>query len=207
LKSVTIGLLRPVCCLNGGHQVQQENLMNNYPLAWIISGISGSGKTAVGQLLAQRLECDFLEGDRRHPVANIIKMRSHQPLQDNDRRPWLEEIESDIKRAIEKNRETVITCSALKASYRNQLTAMGKVQLVWIDVSRDILEQRLKARPEHYMTVEMLDSQIAAFEKISLEEDVLSVMGNLPIDQVLDKLMIQVIQRFPCMKKPWWQRI
>ncbi|WP_310488604.1 gluconokinase, partial [Chamaesiphon sp. VAR_69_metabat_338] len=92
--------------------------MNEFPLIWIVMGVSGSGKSVVGRLLAQKLECDFLEGDRRHPMSNIQKMRSHQPLTDVDRRPWLLEIERDIQRAIDRHRETVITCSALKADYR-----------------------------------------------------------------------------------------
>ena len=92
--------------------------MDDYPLVWIIMGVSGSGKTVIGRLLSERLECDFLEGDRRHPPSNIIKMLSQNPLQDEDRRQWLLEIEDDIGRAIDRSRETVITCSALKASYR-----------------------------------------------------------------------------------------
>jgi gluconokinase len=70
--------------------------MNNYPLAWIMMGVSGSGKTTIGRLFAEKLECDFLEGDRRHPLSNIRKMLSQQPLQDEDRRSWLLNLESDI---------------------------------------------------------------------------------------------------------------
>jgi gluconokinase len=180
--------------------------MNNCPLVWIVIGVSGSGKTAVGRLFAKELECDFLEGDRRHPLPSIRKMISQESLEDRDRLPWLMEIEDDIQRALDKNRETVITCSALKASYRKQLTSLGQVQLVWLDVPILVLKQRLEARPKHYMGAEMLDSQIAAFEPITLEENAMTVDGNFPIDTVVSELMAKVIQRFPSMEKPWWER-
>ena len=182
--------------------------MNNCdcPLVWIIIGISGSGKTAVGRLLAQELESDFLEGDRRHPILNVIKMISQQPLQEEDRLPWLLEIEDDIRRAIERNREVVITCSALKASYRKQLISLGRVQLVWLDVDILLLEKRLKERLEHYMKPAMLSSQRATFEPISPAENVITVNGNLPINAVMSELMTEIIRRFPSMEKSWWER-
>lgn len=180
--------------------------MNNSPLVWVITGVSGSGKTTIGRRLAQQLDSDFLEGDRRHPLLNIIKMVEQKPLGDEDRLPWLLDIEDDIQRAIAQNREIVITCSALKASYRKQITSLGRVQLVWLELPKSVLKQRLKKRPEHYMKSEMLDSQIAASESITPEENIITVDGNLPIDTVVDKLMKKVVQRYPSIKKPWWQR-
>ena len=180
--------------------------MNNYPLVWIIIGVSGSGKTSVGRLLAQQLECDFLEGDRRHSRSNIIKMSSQHPLQEEDRFPWLVEIENDIRQAIDRNRETVMTCSALKASYRKQLSSIERVQLVWVNVSESLLEQRLAERPKHYMKPEMLPSQIVAFESISPEENVITINGNLSLDAVMSDLMTTVIKQFPSMDKTWWER-
>jgi gluconokinase len=181
--------------------------MNNYyPLVWMIIGVSGSGKTSVGRLFAQQLNCDYLEGDRRHSRQNIIKMSSDRPLEAEDRLPWLLEIETDIRGAIAKNREVIITCSALKASYRKQLTSPGRVQLILLDVDRSILEQRLKQRSNHYMKPEMLLSQLATFESIIPEENVIIIDGNHPIDAVVNKLMIEITQRFPSMKKSWWDR-
>ncbi len=169
-------------------------------------GISGSGKTTVGRRLAQKLECDFLEGDRRHPLSNILKMISQQPLQEEDRLPWLLEIEADIQQAIDRNRETVITCSALKASHRKQLVSLGSVQLVWLDVSILLLKKRLGERRNHYMKLEMLDSQIATFEAIGLEEDVMTIDGAFPIDAVMSELMTKAAQKFPSIKESWWER-
>jgi gluconokinase len=179
---------------------------NKCPLVWIIIGVSGSGKTTIGRHLAQKLECDLLEGDRRHPLSNIIKMNSQQALKDEDRRPWFLEIEDDIHRALNRNREIVITCSALKVSYRKQLISLGRVQLVWLDVDLLLLEQRIKARPDHYMKPEMLASQLSTFEAISPEENIITVDGNLSIDAVVSEMMTKVIQRFPNMKKAWWER-
>ncbi len=180
--------------------------MNNCPLVWVMMGVAGSGKTVVGRLLSERLESDFLEGDRRHPRSNIIKMLAQQPLQDADRRQWLLEIEDDIHRASDRNRETVITCSALKLSYRRQLSALGRVQLVYLEVPPLELERRLTQRSNHYMQPEMLHSQIAAFEPISSEENVITVDGLLAPAEMVNSLLNQAIQRFPSLKKPWWQR-
>ena len=156
--------------------------------------------------MAQELECDFLEGDRRHPLANITKMIAQEPLQEADRLPWLLDIESDIQRAIARNQEIVITCSALKLADRQQLASLGRVQLVWLDVPILVLEQRLSERSEHYMKPEMLDSQIAAFESIIAEENIITIEGNCSIDTVMNELMIQATQRFPNIQKSWWQR-
>jgi gluconokinase len=180
--------------------------MNESPLVWILMGVSGSGKTTAGRYLSEQLECDFLEGDRRHPRANIIKMITRQPLQEDDRVPWLLEIEEDIHRAISRNREIVITCSALKASYRKQLCAHGRVQLILLNVDRPILEQRLEGRDNHCMKRDMLASQLAAFEEISPEEQVITINGNSTIDLVIHELITTIIQRFPIIKKSWWQR-
>jgi gluconokinase len=180
--------------------------MNDSPLVWIIIGVSGSGKTVVGRRLAQELECDFLEGDRRHSLSNVLKMHSQQPLDDADRRPWLLEIEDDLRRAIDRHREIVMTCSALKAAFRKQLTDLGRVQLVWIDVPRSILELRLGNRPGHYMKLEMLDSQLASFEAISSEENVITIDGEKSIDDLMKDLMAKAKQRFPSLEKPWWER-
>ena len=180
--------------------------MSNCPLVWIIMGVAGLGKTLVGRLLAERLESDFLEGDWRHPLPNIDKMSSHQPLDNDDRQQWLLEIEEDIRRAITKHRETVLTCSALKASYRKQLTALARVQLVWLDVPKAELQRRLLRRSNHYMRPEMLNSQLAAFEPIRPDENVITLDGRLLPAKIVDELLNQATWLFPDLEKPWWQR-
>ena len=182
---------------------------NDCPLVWVIIGVSGSGKTTIGRLLSERLECDFLEGDRRHSSSNINKMLSQIPLEDEDRRDWLLQIEEDIRRAIDKNRETVITCSALKASYRKQLTSPSRVQLVWLDIPKSKLEERLINRSNHYMKSEMLDSQIAAFEPVSPEEKIITVNGLLLAQDIVNEILSQATRLFPnghWLDEKWWER-
>jgi gluconokinase len=180
--------------------------MSACPLVWIIMGVAGAGKTVVGRVLSERLDSDFLEGDRRHSATNIIKMASQSPLQDQDRLGWLQEIENDVRRAIERNIETVLTCSALKASYRRQLSSPGRIQQVWIDVPISELKRRLTRRVNHYMRPEMLNSQIAAFEPVDPNENVITVDGSLQPDDVVDELLAKAIELFPGLRKSWWQR-
>lgn len=170
-------------------------------------GVAGSGKTVIGRRLAQWLECDFLEGDRRHSPANIAKMQAQIPLDESDRRQWLLDMQDDIQRAIAHRRETVVTCSALKRAYRSQLAASGEVQLVWLDVPPAELERRLSNRLNHYMKPEMLKSQLAAFESIAAEENVIRIDGSLPPDDILADWLHQATQRFPAVNLPWWQRL
>lgn len=181
--------------------------MNTFPLVWVIMGVAGSGKTLIGRRWAERLDCDFLEGDRRHASPNILKMRAQRPLNDGDRRQWLRDIEADIHGAIHHQREVVLTCSALKVSYRSQITAPGRVQLVWLNVSKIELVRRLSQRSHHYMKPEMLDSQLAAFETIHPDDNVITLDGEQPPDQIMDRLWAIALQRFPALKKEWWQRL
>lgn len=180
--------------------------MPHSPIVWLIMGVAGSGKTVIGRRLAQWLECDFLEGDRRHSPANIAKMQAQIPLDEGDRRQWLLDMQDDIQRAIAHRRETVITCSALKRAYRTQLAAPGGVQFIWLDVPPAELERRLSNRLNHYMKLEMLKSQLAAFESIDAEENVIRIDGSLPPDAILADWLCQATQRFPALHLPWWQR-
>lgn len=180
--------------------------MSHFPLVWVIIGVSGAGKTAVGRLFAKRLECDFLEGDRRHPPANIAKMASQTPLQDEDRQQWLSAIEGDLRRAIDLERETVITCSALKVDYRKRLATLGAVHLVWLNVPEPELERRLADRSDHYMKLEMLHSQLETFETIASNEDVIEIAGVFSPEETITKLLDRAKERYPDLDKSWWER-
>ena len=185
----------------------EKDSTGNCPLVWVIIGVAGSGKTVVGRLLAERLESDFLEGDRRHSRSNILKMQSQTPLDDEDRHQWLVEIKEDMGRAVAKKRETVITCSALKVSYRKQRTALDRVQLVWLDVSKADLERRLQRRGNHYMKPDMLTSQLAAFEPIEPDENIITIDGRLLPAKIVDELLSQATWLYPELEKSWWQRV
>ncbi|NET50465.1 MAG: AAA family ATPase [Merismopedia sp. SIO2A8] len=169
-------------------------------------GVSGSGITTVGRSLAARLDCDFLEGDRRHPSTNISKMARGIALQDSDRHQWLLAITQDLQHAVTHQRETVIACSALKQSYRQQLTIVEQVQLVWLSVPRAELQQRLRQRPNHYMSDTLLESQLNAFEPPTASENMIQVNGTLPPQTIVDNILTQTIHRYPTFSMQWWNR-
>lgn len=126
----------------------------------IVMGVSGSGKTTIGQLLAQRAGAPFFDADDYHPASNVAKMKSGQPLNDEDRKPWLE----TLAKLISQHDSLVLACSALKESYRQILDPLGKVHFVWLHGSAELIAERMKARPNHYMPESLLKSQIDTLE-------------------------------------------
>jgi gluconokinase len=131
----------------------------------LVMGVSGSGKTTVGSLLAHDLGWTFADADDFHPAANVAKMAAGHPLDDADRAPWLTAIRAFIDRCLSQTENAVVTCSALKERYRQVLTAgASEVKLVYLYGNPALLRARLSARPDHFMKPTMLDSQIAALE-------------------------------------------
>jgi gluconokinase len=134
-------------------------------------GVAGAGKTTVAQLLAERLGCQFLEGDDFHPAANVEKMRRGQPLSDADRLPWLQQISASIDGLQALGRCGVITCSALKRRYREILIGRRKdVKLVFLTGPIELIGGRLAARQGHFMPPALLESQFAALEPPGADE-------------------------------------
>ncbi|MGD1808309.1 gluconokinase [Dapis sp. BLCC M126] len=132
----------------------------------IIMGVSGSGKSTIGELLAKSLDWDFFDADSFHPQANIKKMSSGIPLNDADRIPWLEKIRNSIDEWLVDNKNTVLTCSALKQTYRYYLITNTKnVKIFYLQGSFDLFAQRLTARKNHFMKLEMLQSQFDVLEE------------------------------------------
>jgi gluconokinase len=131
----------------------------------ILMGVSGAGKTTVGQLLASQLGWDFADADDYHSAANIEKMRSGIPLTDADRAPWLAILGSLIARWIARKKNAVLACSALKQAYREVLQLSPEVQIVYLKGSPSLLQQRLHSRLGHFMTEQMLASQLATLEE------------------------------------------
>jgi len=132
-------------------------------MVYIVMGVSGCGKSTVGENLAKSLGLPFYDGDAYHPKANIDKMASGQPLNDEDRQPWLVELALHAKKW---NAEggAVLACSALKEKYRQTLSAFGEVKFVYLKGSRELILKRMRER-EHFMKPEMLDSQFATLEE------------------------------------------
>jgi len=132
----------------------------------VVMGVAGSGKTTVGEALAQRLGWNFYDADEFHPAENIEKMASGIPLNDADRAPWLAALHDLISTCLKENRPSVFACSALKESYREQLLAGNEgVQFVYLKGSYDLIWSRISRRKGHYMKPQMLRSQFETLEE------------------------------------------
>ena len=163
--------------------------MNRKPSSIVvIAGVSSSGKSTVGKALAKRLDARFLDADDFHPEANVRKMASGVPLEDEDRWPWLERLNSELRRAADRAESVVLACSALKVVYRERLVAgVEGLHLVLLTGSKELLAERAAARTHRYMPPSLLDSQLATLEPLvpggGWEIDV-----TPPIDAIVDEI-------------------
>jgi len=131
----------------------------------VLMGVSGSGKTTIGTALAGRLGWPFLDGDDFHPPANVAKMSAGKPLTDEDRWPWLDRLNAELRARQVKSESAVLACSALKQAYRDRL-ARGLVhwKLVFLHASFELLRRRIEERKHKYMPASLLQSQFATLE-------------------------------------------
>jgi gluconokinase len=156
------------------------------PSLIVVMGVSGSGKTTLARGLAERLQWDFQEGDDLHPKANVEKMARGEPLTDDDRRPWLEAIGRWMDQRREQGTSAVVTCSALRRNYRDQLrTGRPGLRFCQVTVSPETLARRLEARRGHYMPASLLPSQLAILEPLDPDEPGVTIDGEgAPADVV-----------------------
>lgn len=151
-------------------------------------GVSGSGKTTVGALLAGRLHWPYAEADDFHPPANVAKMAAGNPLTDDDRWPWLHAIGDWIDERIARDEPAVVTCSALKRKYRDALRR-PEVMLVYLKGDHDLIARRLAARHGHFFKPALLESQFADLEEPDPDEHVITVpIGGTP-SEIVDAIV------------------
>jgi gluconokinase len=152
----------------------------------IVAGVSGSGKTTVGAMLAGRLGWRFADADEFHPAANIEKMRGGTPLTDDDRWPWLRAIGAWMDERIARGESAVLTCSALKRSYRDMLLGgRPQARMVFLAADRQVLARRLAARHGHFFPQQLLGTQFADLELPRPDEHVVTIVpADDPADTV-----------------------
>lgn len=156
-----------------------------FPTLLILMGVSGSGKTTIGQALALRLGWIFEDGDRFHSPRNVAKMHAGIALTDEDRRPWLDALHDFLSDCVAKGQSVVLACSALKNAYRDQLNVNGTVRFVYLKVDRDVLIERLAHRKDHYFNPALLDSQLKTLEE---PRGAMVVNANQPVEHVVAEI-------------------
>ncbi|MFG2819910.1 gluconokinase [Kitasatospora sp. NPDC048365] len=146
------------------------------PTVVVVMGVSGSGKSTVGRLLAERLAVPFVEADDLHPAANRAKMAAGHPLDDEDRRPWLQSLADWIREATDTGRGGVMACSALKRAYRDQFRRAGAgVWFLHLTLDEEIAEPRVAGRVGHFMPARLVGSQYDTLEPLRPDEPGLAV--------------------------------
>ena len=155
----------------------------------VLMGVSGSGKTTIGTILAEHAGAAFTDADDYHPLANKQKMAAGQPLNDEDRQPWLEELNRLLQAWLAAGKSGVLACSALKAKYRDTLAAAmppGAVHFVMLDGSRELIAQRLAAREHEYMNPKLLDSQLKTLEPPT---DAFTIVNDLAPEVIANEIL------------------
>src|SRR5580693_188685 len=162
-------------------------MQKNHPQAVILMGVAGSGKTAVGMQVAQKLDWIFLDADDFHPPVNIEKMKHGIPLNDEDRAPWLQRLHDELQHQMAEGHSVILACSALKESYRKLLRdEVSPPTFVYLDVDLQTIRDRLQHRTEHFFPKELMESQFAALEK---PKDAIIVDARKPLEEVVEQII------------------
>jgi gluconokinase len=162
-------------------------MATNHPQAVVLMGVAGSGKTAVGMQVAQKLDWIFLDADNFHPPANIEKMKHGIPLNDQDRAPWLQRLHDELQNQMAEGHSVILACSALKESYRNVLRdEVTPPTFVYLDVDPQTIRDRLQHRTAHFFPKELMESQFAALEK---PKDAIIIDARKPLEEVVEHVI------------------
>ncbi|WP_112310486.1 gluconokinase [Pseudogemmobacter bohemicus] len=168
--------------------------MRNAQTRLVVMGVAGSGKSTLGQEIADRLDLVFIEGDDLHPAANIRKMATGIPLDDADRLPWLDAVGKALRAP---GPGAVASCSALRRKYRDHLRQVAGPDLAFLYLSGapELLTRRLEDRKGHFMGAAMLESQLATLEPPTGEPGVLEQNINLPVSAILERSLAWLKER------------
>ena len=166
------------------------------PQVLIFMGVSGCGKSTVGQNIAEKLGLRYAEGDEFHSEENVEKMRSGTPLNDDDREPWLSVMANTIAEWVEAGEGGVLSCSALKRKYRDRLRGDygigGPIRFVYLNGTFELIEDRMKQRKDHYMPPGLLTSQFATLEEPDPEEQVIRIDISSTPDVLATEVLISL---------------
>ena len=163
------------------------------PALVVVMGVSGCGKSTVGRALAEALGLRFIEGDEWHPPRNVALMAAGTPLTDDDRRDWLQALAGQLASAAAQGQGLVLSCSALKRSYREQLRSSAPgLRFVHLHGSPDLLAARMATRPGHYMPPSLLPSQLDTLEPPAADEQPISLDIALPPEALVAAALVQL---------------
>ncbi len=165
------------------------------PSPIVVMGVSGSGKSTVGSALAQRLRVQFVDADTLHPPASIAKMAAGEPLDDDDRRPWLDVVGEWL---AGHRAGGVASCSALKRTYRDRLRAhCPRVEFLHLSGSPELIGGRVAARTGHFMPAALLRSQFEALEPLGADESGVTVDVGRDVEAIIDAFLSASAGRRP----------
>jgi gluconokinase len=163
------------------------------PCALVVMGVSGSGKSTIGDELAERLGWAFEDGDKFHPASNVAKMSAGQPLTDEDRWPWLRAIADEIDRVCKAGEHAVIACSALKRAYRDILVhGRTDVRIIYLSGTQPLIASRLALRKGHFMAPGLLESQFKTLEPPGADENPAAVSIDASVETIVDDIISQL---------------
>ena len=155
-----------------------------------VMGVSGSGKTTIGKLLAEKLQSTFFDGDDYHPKANVEKMKKGQPLNDQDREGWLQRL-NELAASKQEDTGAIIACSALKSKYREQLRqGLKAIEFIYLEGSFELISKRMLERKNHFMPTSLLRSQFNALE---IPEHAIRVSIDAEPPEIVDNILKELV--------------